>query len=115
MRNKNLITIARRLRKTMTPEENILWYHLRSNRFAGFKFRRQFLIDKYIVDFVCLEKRLIIELDGGQHNQSSNDAIRDAYLHNQNFTILRFWNNEINENLRSVLEKVYQQLSHPHP
>lgn len=115
MQNKNLTQIARKLRKQMTPEEHILWYHLRSKRFSNYKFRRQFPIDKYVVDFICLTKRLIVEADGGQHNQSADDAERDKYLSGQNFRILRFWNNDINQNLESVLQKIYNGLTNPHP
>lgn len=115
MQNKNLTQIARKLRKQLTPEEHILWYHLRSKRFSGYKFRRQFPIDKYIADFICLAKRLIIEVDGGQHNQNANDTVRDKYLHDQGFFILRFWNNDINQNLESVLQKIYNELINPHP
>lgn len=111
MKNTNLTPLARQLRKQSTPEEKIIWYHLRSRRFQHFKFRRQFSIDKYIVDFICLAKRLIVEIDGGQHNQSSADQIRDNYLQQQKFTILKFWNNEINSNLEAVLSKIYQQLN----
>ncbi len=110
MRNKELIPIARKLRKKQTPEEAKLWYFLRSRRFQNYKFRRQFPIGQYVVDFICLSKRLIIELDGGQHNQSAEDVIRDKYLNCQNFTILRFWNNDVNQNLESVLDKIYTEL-----
>lgn len=95
----------------MTPEEQILWYYLRSNRFANFKFRRQFPVYKYIVDFVCLAKRLVIELDGGQHNQNQEDIVRDEYLKSQNFKVLRFWNNDVNRNLATVLEKIYIEVA----
>lgn len=115
MQNKNLTPIARKLRKQMTPEEHVLWYHLRSHRFIGYKFRRQFPIDRYVADFICLAKRLIIEVDGGQHNQSARDATRDKYLRDQRFTILRFWNNDINQNPEAVLQKIYQELKDPHP
>jgi len=107
---KNLILLAKKLRKTQTPEEIKLWKYLRSRRFQNYKFRRQFPIDKYIVDFVCLSKRLIIELDGGHQNQNTNDITRSQYLKSQKFKILRFWNSEINQNFESVLDKVYQAI-----
>ena len=110
MRSNNLLKISRKLRKTQTPEEIKLWKYLRSKRFQNFKFRRQFPIDKYIVDFVCLSKRLIIELDGGHHNQNANDIVRTQYLKNQNFKVIRFWNSEINRNFEFVLEKIYQEV-----
>ncbi|MGX2972778.1 DUF559 domain-containing protein [Helicobacter sp. T3_23-1059] len=94
---------SRQMRKNPTDAENKLWQELRGKK-LGFRFRRQFVIDsKYIADFVCLEKRLIIECDGGQHNQNFEDIERDFYLESQNFRILRFWNNEILENLEGVL------------
>ena len=94
---------SREMRKNPTDAENKLWQELRGKK-LGFGFRRQFVIDsKYIADFVCLEKRLIIECDGGQHNQNFEDIERDFYLESQNFRILRFWNNEILENLEGVL------------
>lgn len=77
---KNIHT-ARTLRKNLTPHESILWFHLRSRRFQGYKFRRQYPCGVYFADFCCLEKRLIIELDGGQHNeQLVYDYARDKYL-----------------------------------
>jgi very-short-patch-repair endonuclease len=72
----------------------------------GLRFRRQVPIDHYIVDFVCFEKRLIVEADGGQHSGSDTDRIRDEYLKKQGFMILRFWNNEILMNIGGVLEKI---------
>ena len=108
MQSKNLTKISRKLRKTQPPEEIKLWKYLRSRRFQNFKFRRQFPIDKYIADFICLSKRLIIELDGGHHNQNANDVVRTQYLKNQNFNIIRFWNSEINTNFEAVLDKIYQ-------
>lgn len=101
--------MARNLRKNQTPYENKLWYWLRNKRFKDLKFRRQYPIGKYIVDFCCFEKKLVIELDGGQHSetkQSKSDIIRDRYLESQGYKIVRFWNNELNENLDGVLEKI---------
>lgn len=112
---QKLTAIARKLRTTQTPEEIKLWRYLRSRRFQNYKFRRQFPIDKYVADFICLSKRLIIELDGGQHNQNADDVVRDKYLHDQGLVILRFWNNDINQNPESVLEKIYQALNNPSP
>lgn len=111
MQNKTLIPIARKLRKQKTPEEAKLWQLLRSRRFLGYKFRRQFPVDKYVADFVCLSKRLIIELDGGQHNKNPNDATRDEYLQKQGFRILRIWNNDLNINKESVLDKIFYTLN----
>ncbi len=110
-------TFARNLRKNQTDVEIKLWSVLRNNNFKDFKFRRQFQIDnKYIADFVCLEKRLIIELDGGQHSESNHDKIRTKYINKQNFKILRFWNNEINKNMDGCLAAIMNELlKNPHP
>src|SRR5882724_10268696 len=105
---------ARELRKTMTPQEVKLWVYLRSWKSRGFHFRRQVPRDGYILDFVCLRKRLIIEVDGGQHNDDRhaiNDRIRDTNFSQQGFQILRFWNNEVDKNLTSVLEAIDSALA----
>lgn len=112
---------ANSLRKRQTPPEEILWYYLRNRRFEGLKFRRQAPIKKYIVDFVCFEKKLIIELDGSGHlkdEQIKHDREREIFFKNQGFKILRFYNNDIFNNLQSVLEKIYQEIfipPHPQP
>lgn len=110
----NTITNARSLRKSQTPHETKLWYHLRSQRFQGFKFRRQFPIGSYIVDFCCFAKKLIIELDGGQHNETpalNYDASRDTFLNSQGYRVLRIWNNEMDNNIEGVLSRIYQLLN----
>ena len=102
---------ARDLRKNQTDAEQRIWNHLRLRQMGGYKFRRQQPIGKYIVDFVCLEKRLIIEVDGGQHDdQGLYDAKRDSWLSSQGFHILRFWNNEIFNELDAVKEKIFEIL-----
>lgn len=110
---------AKYLRNESTTPEQILWYYLRDRRFCNLKFRRQFVIEKYIADFICLEKRLIIELDGSQHLQNKNieyDKKRDAFLREQDFEILRFFNNDIFNNIESILEEIYQKTcATPHP
>jgi very-short-patch-repair endonuclease len=89
-------TRARALRNNPTEIEKLLWRRLRMWQLDGYKFRRQQPLGNYIVDFVCLEKRLIVELDGGQHaEQSDYDARRDAWLSQQDFSVLRFWNNDV--------------------
>ena len=101
---------AKCLRKKSTPPEEILWYYLRDRRFLDLKFRRQAPIENYIADFVCFEKRLIIELDGSEHLQNKNlkyDQKRDDFLHNQNFKVLRFYNDDIFNNIEQVLELIY--------
>ncbi|GAB6140699.1 hypothetical protein JCM14076_14280 [Methylosoma difficile] len=98
---------ARSLRKNQTDVEQRLWQQLRNRRLLNHKFRRQFPIEPYIVDFVCLELKLIIELDGGQHaDQLDYDQHRSQYLGKKGFKILRFWNNEIIENNEGVLETI---------
>jgi len=102
---------ARALRKNSTEAEKVLWGHLRFWQVEGYKFRRQQPLGNYIVDFVCLEKRLIIELDGGQHaEQSDYDAKRDAWLSDEGFTVLRFWNNNVLKNIEGVTEKIFRTL-----
>ena len=109
---------ARALRKSMTPQEVKLWVHLRSWRSRGFHFRRQVPRDGYILDFICLRSRLIIEVDGGQHNFDENakrDGTRDQHFSQAGFHVLRFWNNEVNTNFRGVLEAIDAALTDPPP
>src|SRR6266700_7713093 len=102
---------ARHLRKNPTEAERLLWRRLRVWQVDGFKFRRQQPLGRYIVDFVCLEKRMIIEVDGGQHAEDANyDTDRDAWLRNQGFVILRFWNNDVLKNMNGVLEVIAKNL-----
>ena len=104
-------TRARELRKNPTDAERLLWSHLRLWQIDGHKFRRQQPLGKYIVDFVCFEKRLIIELDGGQHaEQLKYDVERDAWLRAQGFSVVRFWNNEVLQNIGSVKETIFNKL-----
>ena len=91
------------LRRTMSDAERALWFALRNRRLAGHKFRRQTTIGPYIADFACLERRLVVEADGGQHDEDA-DAARTRYLKAQGFRIIRFWNNDILQNLDGVLE-----------
>lgn len=105
---------AKHLRNESTPPEEILWYYLRARRFVGLKFRRQVPIENYIADFVCFEKRLIIELDGSRHLQSKSlkyDKKRDDFLRSQNFQVLRFYNNEVYNDIEGVLESIYLNVS----
>jgi very-short-patch-repair endonuclease len=98
---------ARRLRGNMTEAEKRIWYLLRRRQFGGLNFRRQAPIDPYIVDFACLSIRLVIELDGGQHDANAEqDARRTAWLESQGYRVLRFWNNEVFENLDGVLHMI---------
>lgn len=102
-------SIRRKLRKASTPQEVILWSRLRNNR-LGHKFRRQHSIGKYIVDFYCPKRRLIIELDGSQHIDSEYDKERDRHLKGLGFKILRFWDNDVNNNLEGILLKIVENL-----
>ncbi len=101
--------IRRKLRNSATPQEVILWSRLK-NKGLGYKFRRQHSIGKYIVDFYCPEKRLVIEIDGSQHINSEYDAKRDQYLKDLGFKVLRFWDNDVNNNLEGVLLKIIDNL-----
>ena len=101
--------LARNLRRNSTEQEKKLWHILRNRQFYNLKFRRQFPIGEYIVDFVCEEKKIVIELDGGQHNEKLNiekDKIRADFIKAKGYKILRFWNNEINENFEGVYLKI---------
>ena len=107
------LAYSKDLRKNMTDAEQTLWFYLRNNQLAGYKFRRQEAIDNYIGDFVCYKKKLIIELDGGQHNDEQNieqDKIRQNYLEQQGFKILRFWNDNIFNNIEGVLDTILKNL-----
>ena len=102
---------ARALRNNPTDAERALWRQLRSWQLDGYKFRRQQPLGNYIVDFVCLEKRLIIELDGGQHaEQGDYDAQRDTWLRDQGFNVLRFWNHDVLKNIDGVVDLVVKTM-----
>ena len=106
-----LRTRARELRNNPTDAERVLWGQLRFWQLDGYKFRRQQPLGRYIVDFVCLEKRVIVELDGGQHaQQASLDAQRDRWLRDEGFTILRFWNHDVLKDVGAVKELIYKTL-----
>jgi very-short-patch-repair endonuclease len=113
----NLIPLAKSLRKRTTDAEQLLWRHLRAKHFGGLKFRRQQPIGTYIVDFVCFEKKIIVELDGGQHAQPEemqNDSMRDQWFEAQRYKVLRFWDNEVLTNTQGVVEMISKCcLSHP--
>ena len=101
--------LQRRLRNAPTDAEHILWQSLRSRQIEHCKFRRQHPFADYILDFVCLERAVIVELDGGQHT-AALDAERTQLLEKAGFVILRFWNNEVFENIEGVLEAIRQCL-----
>lgn len=109
MKNKKLL--ARTLRQNQTDAERKLWYLLKNRNFSGYKFRRQFSIGPYIVDFCCMKRRLIVELDGSQHVLKANqDKKRTTYLENQGYKVIRFWDDEVFKKTNSVLEKILLEL-----
>lgn len=102
------------MRGGATDAERKLWQYLRAGRFDGLKFRRQHPVPPYIADFCCIERKLVIELDGSQHSPSI-DAARTAYLHSQGFHVLRFWDNDVLLKTDSVLEAIWNVLHAPDP
>ncbi|HEX6840960.1 MAG TPA: DUF559 domain-containing protein [Stellaceae bacterium] len=109
MRGRILLSAAaRRLRRDMTDAEKSMWRLLRSRQLAGFKFRRQQPIRRYVVDFVCFSHNLIIEIDGGQHAEMTiEEEHRSAFLGGEGFRVLRFWNNEVMENRGGVCARIF--------
>jgi very-short-patch-repair endonuclease len=106
-----LTPIAKRLRQEMTDAERVLWREVRAHRFAGFKFKRQEPLGLYVVDFVCYEAKLIVELDGGQHaNQQEADEERTRWLASRGFRVLRFWNNDVLTNIAGVMHVIEKNL-----
>jgi very-short-patch-repair endonuclease len=114
MKHKNTtLNQAKMLRKNMTEQEKVLWNILRNNQFYGLKFRRQVPIGNYVADFVCEIQNLIIELDGGQHNEIENiekDKQKTVFLESKGYKVLRFWNNEVDNNLDGVCEVIYRTI-----
>ena len=98
------------MRAEATPAERKLWLLLRSRRFSGYKFRRQVPLGPYILDFVCFERRLIVEADGSQHAECSSDATRDAWLAEEGFHVRRFWNADILLRPREVGDTIWADL-----
>ncbi len=110
----SLLNYAKDLRSHPTEAEQRLWRYLRARRFMGLKFKRQKPMGCFIVDFVCLEHRLIIELDGGQHaDQTDYDQARTLWLESQGFVVLRFWNHQVMQQLEGVLERIWQAVVTP--
>jgi lysyl-tRNA synthetase class 2 len=107
--------IARRLRRYQTNAERALWFRLRDRRLAGWKFKRQAPIDRYVVDFFCADGKLIVELDGGQHADNRRDDERKRVLEAMGYLVLRFWNNDVMRNTEGVLEEILRTLLHPAP
>ena len=108
--------LQRELRKTSTDAERTFWRHLRNRQLGGHKFRRQHPYEGYVLDFACMERKLVVEADGGQHAESRRDEARDDFLAQAGFTVLRFWNNEVLLQTEAVLEVILRRLeNHPHP
>ena len=105
---------ARQLRKSMTDAEQLLWAKLRRRRLHGWKFRRQQPLGNYIVDFVCLEKKLVVEVDGGQHIENQEyDTRRTNWLQSQGFQVLRFFNHQVLVETESVIQAIANELPPP--
>src|SRR5437016_5883899 len=101
--DRKKVHIERKLRGQQTDAERKLWFALRDRRLGGHKFARQQAIGPFIVDFVCREKNLIVEVDGGQHSENAKDAERDANLAREGYRVMRFWNNDVLTNREGVL------------
>ncbi len=111
---KSLVQLARKNRKHQTDAEQIIWVHIKDKQIAEVYFRRQMPIGKYIVDFVARKEKLIIELDGGQHNEETTkkyDAERTECFKRLGFTVIRFWNNEVLQNLDGVIQSLHLTLA----
>jgi len=100
------------LRKNQTDAATLWWRRIRNRQLGGFKFRRQHAFPPYIVDFVCIEKLLVVEVDGGQHALTMDaDAQRTKFLEQKGFRVVRFWNNEVLGNTEAVLERILELLN----
>jgi very-short-patch-repair endonuclease len=107
---KSAFVLTRNMRRAATDAEAALWHLLRDRRFSEVKFRRQVPFQNYILDFVCFERRLIIEIDGSQHLDSKRDERRDAVLASEGFQIIRYWNNDVLQRRNAVLEDLFAKL-----
>ena len=102
---------AKRMRREPTEAEKLFWWEIRDRRLEGYKFKRQYLVAGYIADFVCLERKLIIELDGGQHSETTEyDAKRSVVLREHGFRVMRIWNAEIFKNMEGVIDALLSEL-----
>jgi very-short-patch-repair endonuclease len=107
---------AREMRREPVATEELFWAEVRNRKLGGYKFKRQFLIDPYIVDFVCLERRLIVELDGALHkDRTVYDAARDTFLRGEDYRVLRFPNEEVTGGIGTVLSTILHELGAPSP
>jgi len=110
-KDQKRIERARSLRRTATQAELALWTRIRGRQLGGFKFVRQEPIGWYYVDFVCRDRHLIVELDGGQHSDSTQDGERDAELGTLGYRVIRIWNNDVIDNLDGVLHRLLSELA----
>ena len=112
-KSRKQVNLARKLRQSQTDAEKALWARLRNKQLAGIKLRRQQPLDPYILDFVSFERKIIIEVDGGQHNERAarvRDKERETWLKEKGYRLLRFWNNEVLVNMEGVQERIEQAL-----
>ena len=110
MRERQKTRFARQLRRQMTDAEASLWHHLRNRTLMGCKFRRQHPIGPYIVDFACVERKLVVELDGSRHADSASDSARTSWIQANGYRVLRFWNNDALRQQQVVLAVILEVL-----
>lgn len=118
MRDKRKIDFARNLRKDATDAEHKLWHCLRNRALSDVKFRRQYVMGPYIADFCCVEKKLVVELDGGGHGEEGYeeyDRKRTEFLNGKGYRVLRFWDDEVLKDQEGVLSVIWEVLDNPHP
>jgi very-short-patch-repair endonuclease len=111
--DRKKVKVERRLRSQATDAETKLWFALRDRRLGGFKFVRQEAIGLYIADFVCRDRRIVVEVDGGQHADSARDRQRDASFTTKGYEVLRFWNTDVLRNIEGVLTVILAKLQEP--
>ena len=112
MEGKDAVKVARRLRRDQTDAEKLMWRYLRDRKCDGYKFRRQVPMGSYVVDFLCIDARLIVEIDGGQHAEAvEKDAERMKYLESLGYLVIRFWNDEVISNIAGVFDSLTLTLS----
>ena len=110
---KRIREFAKKMRREPTDAEAAMWRLLRDRRLAPFKFRRQVPFQNFILDFVCFERRIVVEIDGGQHAWSGRDAAREAALMAEGFRVVRYWNNDVLLNPAGILEDILAKLAQP--
>jgi len=110
---KRIREFAKKMRREPTDAEAAMWRLLRDRRLAPFKFRRQVPFQNFILDFVCFERRIVVEIDGGQHASSGRDAARETALMAEGFRVVRYWNNDVLLNPAGILEDILAKLAQP--